>query len=247
MSMRSLIPFLGQSWSFEIPGPPDLTALPNGWVDPADKEYLSAGGHFIGGPSIVRFATYTDSVWGPCKLKLWQKILKSEYQLDYELIYDPGIWNFSGGFYGNRGTRLFVSSETAGEKGAKDTNMPKHLALFSVVEDVKVTRLSVSLPISTSPFFDVTVKHPLTEPVELMMNITRIQPPIPGSASGNKCVLVKTTHRGKKREFKYELGLKDGLGDGVNFPAVEPLSNKGIAVQPWSVTVTEIGRIDCLD
>ncbi|PFH49917.1 hypothetical protein AMATHDRAFT_41226 [Amanita thiersii Skay4041] len=231
MSVGSPIPFLGQSWSFEIPVPPSLAALPNGWVDPVDEKYLSAGGHFTGGISSVRFATYTGSIWGPY----------------YELIYNPGNWNFSDGSDGKRGTRLFVSSETAAERGAKYTNMPKHFALFSIVEDVKTTRLSVSLPNSTTPIFDVTVKHPLTEPVYFTMNITRIQPPIAESASGNKCVLAKATHNGKKREFEYELGLKDGLGDGVNFPAVEPPSKRGIAVQPMTVVVTEMRDIDCLD
>ncbi|PFH49918.1 hypothetical protein AMATHDRAFT_86139 [Amanita thiersii Skay4041] len=225
------LPFLGQSWSFEIPAFASLAALPSGWVDPKDEKYLTAGGQFAGGPGSVRFATYTDSPSGPY----------------YELIYVPGIWNYSDGSSGIRGTRLFISSEQVAETGATSFHLPKHLARFNIIEDDEITKLSVSLPNGGTPFFDVTVKHSPMTPVEYEVNLTHIQPPMPGGTSEEKCALAETTRRGKKREFEYELGLKDGLGDGVNFPAVKPVTNKGISLQPVSVVVTEMKYIDCID
>ncbi|PFH49919.1 hypothetical protein AMATHDRAFT_62216, partial [Amanita thiersii Skay4041] len=207
MSVGSPIHFLGQTWSFGLPPLANWAAFPSGWVDPDDETYLRAGGQFAGGPGSVTFAAYTDSASGPF----------------YELLYIPGTWNYSDGSRGVRGTRLYVSSEQVAEAGVKSFNLPKHLARFSVTEDDNTTNLSVSLPDSSTPFFEVTVKHSQITPVEYEMNATHIQPPIPGGVPGGKCSVTRATGKGKKKEFEYEISSGAGLGDGVNFPTVKSL------------------------
>ncbi|KAF8651140.1 hypothetical protein AX16_004863 [Volvariella volvacea WC 439] len=207
----------GKSWIFTLSGLSPTSSFPAGFAAPYEAEALSSGGTFVGGPSSVQLVSYTES------------------PVDNELIYLPGRWQYPDGSSSFRITRIFVSTKESTYNGRKNWNIPKQVADFDFKTGSDgITRLTVSLPGSSTPFFKATVSPiPLVSSLKIPFTTTILgkyyglkQPPLPAGPNPEE---VGTTEWAAlvpvMKGWSYFASVSaemDGgkLGDGVQFPAV---------------------------
>ncbi|KAG6900480.1 hypothetical protein C0993_010199 [Termitomyces sp. T159_Od127] len=157
-----------------------------------------------------------------------------------ELMYIPGRWKYKSVTAGYRITRIYVSSQESTENGRRNWNIPKHVADFSITTLNEETKIKVSRPGATEPFFHVKIK-----PISFLSRIpipfntsilgdffTLTQPPLPVNPAVKDTeepvishwATVSPSLKGNAYAERVIPQLDGKVGDGQGFPAIIPWS-----------------------